>query len=209
MKLLIAAAMNGLEVPVAPNFVMGKTNKTPEYLAKFPLGKIPSFESANGYCLTESNAIGYYLCESGPKKDQLLGATAEEHGLVHQWVNFNSEHLLRTVRGLATPVLGFAPYNADVEAQHLEEIRQWMTYLEGQLTGRTWLLPGERAGPSYADLSIAQSLRFGFKYYLDAEFRKDYPRVMEWWNRLLAIPEVEKAFGENVLVDKKPTHSSK
>jgi len=38
---------------------MGKFNKSKDYLAKFPLGKVPSFESKDGN-LYESNAIAYY-----------------------------------------------------------------------------------------------------------------------------------------------------
>lgn len=38
---------------------MGKFNKTPDYLSKFPFGKVPGFESKEG-CIYESNAIAYY-----------------------------------------------------------------------------------------------------------------------------------------------------
>src|SRR3569833_3353387 len=67
----------------------GVTNKTSWYLAKFPLGKIPGCESRDGaFTLVESNAIAQYLAERGPKKQQLLGATAEERALVSQWIFF-------------------------------------------------------------------------------------------------------------------------
>ena len=41
------ANLNGLQIDEAP-FQMGVTNRTPEFLSKFPLGKIPAFESADG-----------------------------------------------------------------------------------------------------------------------------------------------------------------
>lgn len=204
-KILAAAAINGLKVEVAPGFEMGKTNKTPEYLAKFPLGKIPSFESSSGFFLTESNAIAYYICDSGPKRIQLLGATPEEQALVHQWVFFTSEQLNSTVKALIIPVLGFGPYDAKVEADSLNDLQRWMKYIEEQLNGRTWLLPGKRDGPSLADLSVAQGLRLGFKFSIDAEIRNGYPKIMDWWNRLLALPEVEEAFDGNKLLEKKET----
>ena len=43
-----------------PAFEMGKTNKSPEYLAKFPMGKVPALETADGKTLYESGAIAYY-----------------------------------------------------------------------------------------------------------------------------------------------------
>lgn len=42
-KALIAAKYSGFDLQVVsepPAFVLGETNKTPEFLAKFPLGKV-------------------------------------------------------------------------------------------------------------------------------------------------------------------------
>ena len=38
--MLIAAQYSGEDVEVAPGFVLGETNTTPEFLKKFPLGKV-------------------------------------------------------------------------------------------------------------------------------------------------------------------------
>lgn len=65
--------MNGLEIDV-PAFTMRETNRSPDYLSKFALGKVPAFEGADGFCVTESIAIATYIAKSGPKADQLLGA---------------------------------------------------------------------------------------------------------------------------------------
>lgn len=64
--------MNGLEIKFPP-FTMRETNKSPEFVTKFPLGKVPAFEGADGFCLTESIAIANYIAQSGPKAGQLLG----------------------------------------------------------------------------------------------------------------------------------------
>lgn len=58
----MVAKFAGLEVECV-SIEMGKQNKTPEYLQKFPLGKVPAFEGADGYLLTESTAICLY-CKS-------------------------------------------------------------------------------------------------------------------------------------------------
>lgn len=39
-KALIAAQYSGADVKVAPNFVFGETNKSHEFLKKFPSGKV-------------------------------------------------------------------------------------------------------------------------------------------------------------------------
>merc|ERR1712242_459133 len=66
-KALIAAKYSGAEVTVAKDFVFGETNKSPEFLKKFPLGKVPAFEGSDGLLLTESNAIAYYVAKEDIK----------------------------------------------------------------------------------------------------------------------------------------------
>ena len=36
------------------------TNKTPEFLAQFPFGKVPAFVTENGQALYETSAIAQY-----------------------------------------------------------------------------------------------------------------------------------------------------
>lgn len=43
-KVLIAAQYSGAKVKVAPNFELGKTNRSPDFLKKFPLGKVESHD---------------------------------------------------------------------------------------------------------------------------------------------------------------------
>ena len=70
-KVLIAAKYNGLTIEV-PQFSMGIENKTPEYLAKFPMGKVPGFEDSNGNILSESGAMAYYGKYFGWGDDECL-----------------------------------------------------------------------------------------------------------------------------------------
>lgn len=56
---------------------MGKTNKTPTFLAKFPHGKVPAFEGEDGTTIFDSDAIARYVAESGPLAAQLVGETPQ------------------------------------------------------------------------------------------------------------------------------------
>lgn len=49
-------------LPTPPEYKHFVTNSTPEWLAKFPLGKVPAFEGVDGFRLTEGIAIARY-CE--------------------------------------------------------------------------------------------------------------------------------------------------
>jgi hypothetical protein len=57
-KALIAAQYNGVQIDV-PAFEFGKTNETPEFLAQFPMGKVPCMATPNGP-IYESNAMARY-----------------------------------------------------------------------------------------------------------------------------------------------------
>src|SRR5689334_13462473 len=126
-----------------PDFTYGTTNKTPEYLAKFPLGKIPAFEGADGFLLTEGNAIGCYIAESAPsaeKRAQLLGRDVHERARVQQWMWFAWLDLERAVNPLVGWRFGFGEYNATAEQQAEKDLQLWLVYLEGYLQkGHTWL----------------------------------------------------------------------
>lgn len=54
------AAFAGLSVDLPENYTHFETNKTPDFLAKFPHGKIPALETKDGFKLFESTAIARY-----------------------------------------------------------------------------------------------------------------------------------------------------
>lgn len=56
----LTAKLSNVHIDYDEAFEFGKSNKTPEYLAKFPLGQTPGFESADGLRLTESTAIAFH-----------------------------------------------------------------------------------------------------------------------------------------------------
>ena len=60
LQLKAVAAWLGLPLDAPSSFVFGESNKSPEYLAKFPHGKIPAFEGSDGFTLFETQAIARY-----------------------------------------------------------------------------------------------------------------------------------------------------
>ena len=55
-----AAAYAGLEIALPASYEHYVDNKKPEFLAKFPHGKVPAFESADGFKVVEGAAIARY-----------------------------------------------------------------------------------------------------------------------------------------------------
>ena len=67
---------------LAKDFKFGETNKSPEFLKKFPLGKVPAFEGSDGVLLTESNAIAYYVANDELRGGSEASARAQVRNLL-------------------------------------------------------------------------------------------------------------------------------
>ena len=186
------AKVNGLELTV-PDFTEQVTTKTPEFLAKFPLGTFPTFESSTGFRMTESNAIAYHFADSGPKRDQLLGSTIEERALIQNWIFFSELQLEPTFWRVFLWRRGRTPYVAKTEASGAALLPGWLHHLEVNLKGKKWLL-GDTEGPSLADLTIASVMFLAYWTYVDAEMRPEYPEIMRWYKQVQAIPELVELF---------------
>lgn len=86
-KAQIAAKYNEVTVDFEA-IEMGKDNKTEGFLAKWPLGKVPVFESADGsLLLNESNAIAYYCANIEGSK--LLGANKQEAAQIQSYIAYS------------------------------------------------------------------------------------------------------------------------
>lgn len=198
---LALAELNGLEVVLDPDFQMGVTNKTPEFLAKFPLGKVPAFESADGsFHLTEGQAIARYVADSGPKAAQLLGADPQTRALIDQWACFAEQefgtHLLPPMLMALFKAIPFDEARYDQCAANFERA---LKRLDVALQGGKKFLVGDQL--TFADVMVLGPLSLATKVLVDAEMRKAAPNVEGYLRGLLEIPELKKAFGELVLIE--------
>ncbi|KAI0152098.1 glutathione S-transferase [Hypoxylon sp. NC0597] len=195
----VIAAFNGLEVPLAEGFQMNVTNKSPEFLAKFPMGKVPAFEGADGFCLAEGAAICTYLALSGPKKAQLVGADPKTQALISQWTFFAENELSSNLLPPAIMTLfKMMPFDEQKYNGYVASLQRALKRLDLALEGGKKYLVGDNV--SLADIMVAGPLYFGGKFLIDAEIRKDIPNVVSWLKGLAALPEF-KAFGELVLCE--------
>lgn len=195
--------MNGLEVTVEPDFQIGVTNKTPEFLAKFPLGKVPAFESGDGKLfLTEAQAIARYVAESGPKASQLLGADPQTRALIEMWSCFAEQELaLNVVIPMLMTVANLFPYEEAKYQHHVSALERALKRLEVGLQGGKKYLVGEEL--TLADIMILGPLQVATKFLMDAEMRKEVPSVEPYLKGLLEIPELKKAFGDLQVCEKR------
>ncbi|CAH0388196.1 unnamed protein product [Bemisia tabaci] len=195
-KALIAAQYAGANVTVAPNFVFGETNKSEAFLKKFPLGKVPAFETSDGKYITESNAIAYYV-----SNDQLRGKNDFDKAQVLKWLSFADNEIIPPASSWAYPYMGIMLFNKQVVTKAKSDLGALLQYLNNYLLTRTYLV-GERI--TLADIVVACSLLNVYKYVLDPEFRKSYGNVNRWFATIINQPQVKKVVGNFVLCSKAP-----
>ncbi|CAH1262849.1 EEF1G [Branchiostoma lanceolatum] len=192
-KAQVAAQYSGAQLNVVsdpPAFKLGETNKTPDFLKKFPLGKVPAFEGKDGTCLFESNAIAYYL-----GSDQLRGTSPKSAALVQQWVNFADSEILPAACSWVYPTLGIMQYNKGAK----EAIKKVLTVLNEYLKTHTFLVD-ERV--SLADISVACNLLLLYQQVLEPAFRQPFVNVNRWFVTCVNQPQFKAVLGVVKLCDK-------
>merc|ERR1712200_149364 len=201
-KALIAAKYSGADVKVAQDFVFGETNKSADFLKKFPLGKVPAFEGSDGTVLTESNAIAYYVAN-----DELRGGSgAEARAAVVQWMCWVDSDVLPAACTWVFPTMGIMQYNKNQTDRAKEDVKSALEYLNTHLLTKTFLV-GERV--SLADIAVCCTMLSLFKSVLDPAFRKPYINVSRWFTTVINQPNVKAVLGDVALCSKMAEFDSK
>jgi len=193
-KALIAAKFSGAQVKIDKDFVFGETNKSDAFLKKFPLGKVPAFETSDGKFLTESNAIAYYVAN-----EQLRGKSDIERAQVIQWLSFADSEIIPPSCTWVFPLLGIIAYDKQTVENAKEDVAKFMTSLNAHLLTRTYLV-GERL--TLADISVAMTLLQLYQYVLEPKLRAPYQNVNRWFQTVVNQPESIAVIGNFKLADK-------
>merc|ERR1712173_450220 len=194
-KALIAAKYSGAQVTVAKDFVFGESNKKPEFLKKFPLGKVPAFEGSDGVLLTESNAIAYYVAN-----DELRGGSdAAARAQVVQWMCMADNEILPASCTWVFPTMGIMQFNKNATDRAKEDIKSAMKTLNDHLLTRTFLV-GERL--TLADIAVACTLLNLYKQVMDPNFRKPFMNVTRWFTTVINQPNAKGVLGAVALCSK-------
>uniref|UniRef100_D3TPG3 Elongation factor 1-gamma n=1 Tax=Glossina morsitans morsitans TaxID=37546 RepID=D3TPG3_GLOMM len=179
-KALIAAQYSGASIKLAENFKFGETNKTPEFLKKFPSGKVPAFETPNGQYLSESNAIAYFVANEQLRGGKCPFAQAQ----VHQWMSFADNEIVPASCALVFPLLGIMPQKRGSTAR--QDVEEVLALLNEKLLNCTYLV-SERI--TLADIVVFCSLLHVYQYVMEPSARKPYGNTNRWFMTLLNQPQ--------------------
>lgn len=187
------ALLAGVEYHNPEGYIHYKSNKTPEFTAKFPHGKVPALETPEGFYLAESSAVARYIVARGnPEASVLLGVTPEEQALVEQWIHFADTEVQPysgLLNGLFTHKI---PYSETLHLNNLGRLERSFNTLEAVLKDKTYIV-GERL--TLADLSVATIVLRSAKVFLGndnipkyssvvrhTEFILTQPKIAQFWN---------------------------
>ena len=176
-----------LEIPfrrVEVDITKGES-RTPQFLAKFPNGRIPAVEFDDGRRLFESNAIICYFAEGTP----LMPAHPFERARMFQWLFFEQYSHEPNIATARAWVHVFKV--ADQRAQELEQKRKLgydaLAVMEGHLRGddskaREWFVAGRY---TIADIALYAYTHVAHEGGFDLA---RFPAVRAWLDRVRAQP---------------------
>lgn len=179
----IAARLAGAQVEEVIVDVPAGDNRTREYLALNPMGKVPTLatkgESDGERVVLESYAIGVELALGTP-----LFPKGEE-AQVLRWQFFDACHFAPPLGTLTFQNL-FAPEpDAEAVARAIEDWKRYAAVVETALEGKTWLVGDQ--GPTLADVALFASLTYADVTGVPLA---DFPNLARWRAALEDRPEV-------------------
>jgi len=188
-KAQIAAQYSGAKLTVAgeDKFKMNDTNRTAEYVKKFPTGKVPAYENDAGVHLFESNAIAHFL-----SNEQLRGKTLAEQSQVLQWIEYGEREINPASATLVYPCMGIMQFNKQNHERAKDELQHILHLLNDYLRTRTYLV-GERI--TLADIAVGCDLLLLFQWIIEPSLREPYPHVTRWFLTLIHQKEFQAVLG--------------
>jgi len=180
-KLRVYLAEKGLSVPTVQVNVVAGENRTPEFLAKNPLGGLPVLELDDGTVLTESLAIIEYLEDLHPTPP-MLGTTPLERARTRERERICELGVLLRVAQIfqnTHPFMaGRLKQSPDAAANAKSVLVGSLKVLDAQIGAGPFVVGGR---PSIADCTLWAAWEFSqFAGVPLAEVAADAQNVLRW-----------------------------
>ncbi|PVU99204.1 hypothetical protein BB559_000915 [Furculomyces boomerangus] len=189
-KLTVLKSLTGFGPETTPEFTF-ETIKTPEFLEKFPVGKVPGFIK-DDFKLFDSSAILMYVASKIPNTT-LLGKNEEESALIQQFMFFTEAEIMPAASNIYYPARGMGPYNKPVAQHHEAALKRYLAALNTILLDRTYLV-GERL--TVADINLVCGLSFIMRCIADPAHRKEIRNVTRYFKTMIGKKGFKEVFGD-------------
>lgn len=147
-----------------------------------PKSQVPVLELDDGTRLTEGPVIVQYLADRVPEKQLAPAAGTMERYRMQEWLNFITSELHKGFSPLFVPTVP-----EDYKAMARTRLGERLAWVDRQLAGRDWLLPG---GYSVADVYLF--VVAGWGQYVGVDI-SGLPNLGAFMNRMGERPAVKAA----------------
>ncbi|WP_462137434.1 glutathione S-transferase family protein [Candidatus Mycalebacterium sp.] len=184
-KISIMLEETGMEYTVHTLRLDKNEQKTPEFLAINPNGRIPAIvdEDAGGFEVFESGAILFYLAE---KSGKFLPGDPERKSVVMQWVMFQIAGV-GPMQGQVNVFRNYAPEKIPYAInRYTKETKRLYTVVDSRLSRAAYL-----AGDEYtiADISLWPWVKEAGASDIDIS---GFPHLRDWFERVAGRPAVQR-----------------
>jgi glutathione S-transferase len=189
-KALVYLKEKGLDVPLEQVDLMQGQNRTPEFLAKNPLGGLPVLELDDGSCLTESLAIIEYLEELHPEPP-MLGRTPLERARVRELERIAEIGVMSAVGAVFQNTSPFFAGRVKQSPEAAETGRmRFATNLEvlNRRIGEKPFVAGDK--PTIADCTLFAALGFAEFAGVPLDAAR-FPNVVRWYESFKKRPSAQ------------------
>lgn len=191
-KSRIVAKLSEIAIDWDDTFTFGVSNKTDEYLTKFPLGQVPAFESNDGLLLTESSAIPFYLANLNDK-NPLLGKNKAELAKIHQYAFYIETQYVPSFVTIIKLGFNQIPYHPTVEKDATEKVDKAYSFFDSELKSKSYLV-GDAL--TLADILVGENLAFSYSKFMDEAYRNRFPNLTKYLLNYRNHAKIKEVVGE-------------
>jgi len=154
---IVRWALEEVGQPYTTKVIAWGENRSPEYLAVNPMGKVPTLVHG-GTVITECAAIIAYLADAFPQANLAPPPGSKLRGAYYRWLFFGAGPIEQAV---STKFLGVEPNEEQRATVGFGSLADVLDTLENALKGRDYLVGDSFTG---ADLYIASHLAWGMQF---------------------------------------------
>jgi glutathione S-transferase len=188
-RVRIFLAEKGVEVPTVQLDLGKRETRSPEFLAKNPMGGVPVLELDDGTCIAESVAICRYFEEIHPSPP-LLGTDAVDRARVEMWQRRMEWELFRQVTGCFQNTHAFFAGRLEQVPAYGEVCRKTararLAWLDGELASRPFV-----AGDRYTIADITALVAIDFGRVVDVRIAPEQAKLRRWHDAVSARPSAK------------------
>lgn len=181
-------AEKAIELPIQNLSIPEREQKSPEFIAKNPLGQLPALELDDGTVISESISICRYL-ESLHPEPPLFGTGAEEIALVDMWIRRVENVLMHPVGMVWVHTHAFTARLPNRFADYGESNRERATaayhWFDRRLGEAAYV-----AGQSFTMADIVLLTTVDFADWIGLPMPDDVTHLRCWHDRISARPSI-------------------